>query len=174
MSVHVESEPRWYAVQTKPRQEEVARENLERQGYRVYLPRLQLKKRRNNRWQTVIEPLFPGYLFLHIDLNNDNVAPVRSTFGVRAMVRFGHECVAVADDIIAWLQQRERREFGSEEEADLFKPGDKVQITHGPFGGLEAVYEMKRSDDRVMLLIEILGRKNQIAVALDDVTPAGT
>lgn len=172
MSTHSESEPRWYAVQTKPRQEDVARANLERQGYRVYLPRIQLKKRRGNRWQSVIEPLFPGYLFLKVDLNTDNIAPVRSTMGVRAMVRFGFECIAVPDAVIDYLQRRDSMAPGDDASPALFKPGDKVRILSGPFSGLEAVYDMSRSDDRVLLFIEILGRQNRVAVATDDVAPA--
>lgn len=164
--------PRWYAIQTKPRQEEVARVNLERQGFQVYLPRIQLKKRRSHQWQVVIEPLFPGYLFLNVDLDHDNIAPVRSTIGVRAMVRFGVERVAVPDEVIEYLQQREPAGSSDVDSSNPFKPGDRVRILSGPFGGLEAVYEMNRSDDRVLLLIEFLGRQSRVKVAVDDVAPA--
>ena len=165
--------PRWYAIQTKPRQEEVAHLNLERQGFRVYLPRIQLKKRRGSKWQVVIEPLFPGYLFLNVDLDRDNIAPVRSTIGVRAMVRFGVERVPVPDEVIEYLQRREAAAgAASDESPNPFKPGDKVRILSGPFGGLEAVYEMDRSDDRVLLLIDMLGRQSRVKVAVDDVAPA--
>ena len=79
----------WYAVATRPRMEGAARENLERQGYGVCLPELRLRKRRQGRWQDVNEPLFPGYLFVALDLAVDNTAPIRSTVGVRGLVRFG-------------------------------------------------------------------------------------
>lgn len=165
--------PRWYAIQTKPRQEEVARVNLERQGYRVYLPLIQLRKRRSGRWQVAIEPLFASYVFLNVDLDHDNIAPVRSTLGVRAMVRFGFEYVAIPDEVIEYLQQREPTGSANAAPRPLFTPGDKVRILTGPFGGLDAVYEMNRSDDRVLLLVDILGRQSRVKVALDDVAPAG-
>lgn len=167
----VEAKRRWYAVQTKPRQEDVALVNLERQGYRAYLPRIQLKKRRRDRWQAIIEPLFPGYLFLHVDLESENVAPVRSTQGVRAMVRFGRQCQPLPDEVIDYLHRREERLLGNDSEPELFKPGDTVRILSGPFAGLEAVYEMNRCEDRVLLLIGILGRQNRVAVSMDDIAP---
>ena len=49
----------WYAVHARPRQEAVAELNLKRQGYRTYLPRILLRKRRRGKWARVVEPLFP-------------------------------------------------------------------------------------------------------------------
>ena len=72
----------WYLVHTRPRQEEVAREHLERQGYGVYLPRLQLPRRRRGHWHDVIEPLFPRYLFAGARRNEQSLHPIRSTRGV--------------------------------------------------------------------------------------------
>ena len=57
----------WYLVYTKPRQEEVALTNLTRQGYGVYLPRLRQLRKRSGKQVPVVEPLFPRYLFIHLD-----------------------------------------------------------------------------------------------------------
>ena len=65
----------WCAAFTKPRQEEVASENLTRQGFRTYLPRLKQPKRRRDRWIEVIEPLFPRYLFVELDLRRTRHLP---------------------------------------------------------------------------------------------------
>ena len=72
----------WYAVQTKPRQELVAEQNLQRQGFVTYLPRIRLRKRKRNKLVDAVEPLFPRYLFIHVDPDQDSLAPVRSTLGV--------------------------------------------------------------------------------------------
>lgn len=45
----------WYAVCCKPRHEE----NLLRQGYRVYLPRIRNAHHRRGQWLDKVEPLFP-------------------------------------------------------------------------------------------------------------------
>ena len=64
----------WYVIQTKPRQESVAIENLERQGYAAYCPKMAQAKRRRQRqrWQKVIEPLFPRYLFVQLAMGIDD------------------------------------------------------------------------------------------------------
>ena len=49
----------WYLVHTKPRQENLAQENLERQGYETYLPRVYQTRRRNGRYVKTMEAFFP-------------------------------------------------------------------------------------------------------------------
>lgn len=56
-----------YAVHAKPRQEGVANDNLERQGYVTYLPKILVRKRRRDKWVKLVEPLFPRYLFIQVN-----------------------------------------------------------------------------------------------------------
>ena len=97
----------WYAVQTKPRQERVAEDNLARQDYTTYLPRLKTSKHRRGQWVDVVEPLFPRYLFIHVDPDEHSIAPVRSTLGVANLVRFGHRLKPVPTRVIDYLKQHE-------------------------------------------------------------------
>lgn len=161
--------PHWYAVRTKPRQEDTALQNLTRQGYTAYLPRICLKKRRRNRWCEVVEPLFPGYLFLRVDLQTDNVSPVRSTLGVAGMVRFGTHYQPLPDSVIEYFRQKDAAADSTEMRSSPFRPGDRVRILSGPFAGLEAVYQMSRSEERALLLMHILGSTQHIAVPFDDI-----
>ena len=56
----------WYLVHTKPRQENCALENLERQAYPCYLPTLLTEKLRQGALTVTNEPLFPRYLFIRL------------------------------------------------------------------------------------------------------------
>ena len=94
----------WYAVATKARDEAIAKANLERQDYQVFLPVISLKKRRRGRWMPVTEPLFPGYLFVSLVLGADDPAPIRSTVGCIGLVRFGQTHTPVPSSFIAALQ----------------------------------------------------------------------
>ena len=78
----------WYLIYTKPRQERYARENLERQGYEVYLPLIRDRRRRKGRYVETVDALFPRYLFIHLDQDTDNWSPIRSTFGVSGLGLF--------------------------------------------------------------------------------------
>jgi transcriptional antiterminator RfaH len=155
----------WYAVQSKPRQEALAEENLERQGYRVYCPRLRLRKLRRGQWTHSVEPLFPRYLFIRTDPEEQSLAPVRSTLGVATLVRFGHLLRPVPEEVITFLKQQEDQ--AAQQRIDdtwPHQPGDQVEILEGPFAGLTAIYQMPKPEDRALLLLTLLGRPNKITV----------
>ena len=97
---------RWYAVCCKPRQEAVAEENLLRQGFQVYLPRIRMRQRRRGAWIDAVEVLFPRYIFIRIDPKRRSTASVRSTRGAVGMVRFGGQPAVVPDAVIDALRER--------------------------------------------------------------------
>ena len=82
-------EPTWFLVATKPRAEAQAQLHLERQAYRVCAPKIEVKRRRRGVWQQVVEPLFPGYVFVQVVLGEQDIAPIRSTVGCLSIVHFG-------------------------------------------------------------------------------------
>ena len=155
----------WYVVATKTREEETARVNLERQGYSVFLPKLSLKKRRKGHWQVVTESLFPGYLFVALELGEDDPAPIRSTVGCIGLVRFAHAYTPVPGELIESLEAIESET--NDVEAP-FKSGDKVRFVSGPFAGIEAVFDMARGGDRAQVLLQLLGKDQRITVGIDE------
>ncbi len=162
---------RWYVVQTKSRQEQIAKENLVRQDFHVYLPQIRMAKRRSGRWQTVTESLFPGYLFIELDLLTQNVAPIRSTRGVLSLVR----CGAIPLPVPRALMGQLLAACGGDEaliDADSFiRPGDRVELVEGPMAGFTAIVQEKTSEKRVLLLLDLLGRKNKVIVDIQQLVP---
>ena len=90
----------WYLVQSKPRNEARALENLLRQGYETYLPLMEVERLQRGKLLRKMEPLFPRYLFLHLEEGNDNWGPIRSTLGIAGMVRFGLAYATVSDAVM--------------------------------------------------------------------------
>lgn len=162
----------WYAVQTKPRQERVAEENLLRQGYACYCPMITLERRQRKRWTTVTEPLFPRYLFISLDIGNDNFSPIRSTVGVIGMVRFGQEPAVVPDAVISRLKQQENELSNNADQGKNWQPGTSFKIAEGPMAGLEAIYQTQKSDERVIVLLTILGKQTQLSIDKNNLVPA--
>ena len=157
----------WYAVATKARDEAIAKANLERQDYQVFLPTISLKKRRRGRWVPVTEPLFPGYLFVSLALGADDPAPIRSTVGCIGLVRFGQAHTPVPSSLIAALQGTS---YGAVDAPLPFNEGDKVRLIAGAFAGIEAVFDMPRGEDRAQVLLELLGKVQRLMVGLDDLS----
>ena len=159
---------RWYLVHTKPRKERVAEQNLQRQGYEVYLPLIQQPRRHRGHWIEAIDPLFPNYLFVRLHFGCDNIGPIRSTTGVRALVRFTQEPAIVPEEIIESLKFAADRDTGIYRVKEaLFKPGDKVLIDQGPLASLTAIFLAETGQERVLILLDMLGRENQITVERD-------
>ena len=159
---------RWYAVCCKPRQEAVAEENLLRQGFQVYLPRIRMRQRRRGAWIDAVEVLFPRYIFIRIDPKLRSTAAVRSTRGAVGMVRFGGQPAVVPDAVMDALRQREDAASGMhEDKRPLFNAGDAVKLVDGPLAGMEAVFTEQDGDKRVIVLLELLGKANKVTVSRD-------
>jgi len=159
----------WYLVYTKPRQESLAQENLVRQGYVVYLPRVRLMRKRQGRQVAVIEPLFPRYLFIHLDTQSDNWGPIRSTLGVASLVRFGSEPAKVPDDFVTHLKAQEGLEGLHEWAEPKMVVGDRMRVTEGPLKGYEGILLAKSGQARVMLLLDILGKEVRAHLSPDQI-----
>lgn len=162
---------RWYAVCCKPRQEAIAEENLQRQGYRTYLPRIRNTRRRLGQWIDVIEPLFPRYLFIRIDPTLRSTAPVRSTRGAVGLVRFGGQPAAVPEEVIEVVMRRAEADSGVHQNRPLFCAGDPVRLVEGPLAGIGGVFTEQDSEKRAIVLLELLGKAHQIRVNRDWVIP---
>jgi transcriptional antiterminator RfaH len=151
---------RWFLIHTKPASESVAQANLERQGYTVYYPRVSRPARIRGRWLERVGPLFPRYVFLNLYVGNQTLGPVRSTHGVANIVRFGSEYTFVPDVIVDGLRERENPETGLHglQTCAEFEFGSKVQIVAGVFAGLDGIFQRACGDERVIVLLELLGQ----------------
>ncbi len=163
----------WYLVHTKPRQESTAKQHLERQGYTVYLPLLEHSKRQSGKRIMIHNPLFPRYLFLQMTSGVDDWGPIRSTRGVSSLVRFGLEPAKVPNTLIAEIKARAGSDGYHHEEAANYTPGEKIHIMEGPFEGYDAIFQAKRSEDRVHVLLEMVGMAARVEVPTESIIKKG-
>ena len=158
----------WYAVCCKPRQEAVAEENLLRQGFHVYLPRIRIRQRRRRQWLDAVEVLFPRYIFIRVDPQRRSTATVRSTRGVVGLVRFGGQPAVVPDAVMEALRQREDAGSGLHQDSrPLFSAGEQVKLVDGPLTGMEGIFTQQDGAKRVIVLLELLGKANKVSVIQD-------
>jgi transcriptional antiterminator RfaH len=153
-------------VFTKPSAESTAKTQLERQNFRVYYPRLLRPSLHRGRWVDRIVSLFPRYLFVHVDTACQSLAPVRSTFGVVDIVRFGSQPATVSDAIVEDLVQRADVHSGLHRLScrSRFERGMRVNVIAGAFEGLDGIFEREAGSDRVVILLEVLGRRTPVGV----------
>lgn len=144
--------PRWYLAYTEPRREAVAKEQLDRQDYETYLP---LYGR--------IEPMFPRYLFFRPSRASQSIAPVRSTRGIQAIVRFGNVYARVEPELIGAIREQESRQAQAARHGRRPQPGQRVRVLSDVpmLAGLEGLVHSS-AERRVIVLMEILGRQTPV------------
>jgi len=161
----------WYLILTKPRRERAALDNLERQGFRTYLPRVRSRRRTPHGTTRTVAPMFPRYLFVRLDDRRDDWGPIRSTIGVTGLVRFGGVPARVPDALKSALQSRDNVAGIQELPTRVLAPGERVRILDRALAGIEAIYQAAAGDERVILLLEMDERVVRLEVRAEDVEP---
>ena len=157
----------WYAIHSKPRQEERALDNLQRQGFEAWLPMLTVEKVLRGKLANVTEPMFSRYLFIRLDTEQTNWSPIRSTLGVSRLVSFGNRPAVVADELIQALQTVPQRA-----PERLFQPGQTIKIVSGPLKGIEGIFQQADGEHRAMVLIDLLNKQHRVTTHMQDLRPA--
>ena len=158
----------WYVIHTKPRQEFRAQENLQNQGFEVYLPTISKEVIRSKSLEAKPEPLFARYLFIQLDQLHSNWFPIRSTRGVHQMLRFGMNTdpVKVPNELLELIKEQ-AKSFGQTTQK-IFESNEKVMIQEGPMKGLsgsfQEIQQQANGEMRAMVLIDLLGKLQKIQV----------
>ena len=164
---------RWYVVQTQTHGENKASINLARQNFDIYFPRYLKRRRHARRVETVLAPLFPRYLFVSVDMQVQRWRSIQSTFGVARLVCHGDNPVPVPVQVIDDLKRREDSHgLILLDQRPKFAIGDRVQIHDGVFASHLGLYEGMNDDERVTVLLDLLGRKVKVTLDLDAVAAA--
>jgi len=141
--------------------------HLSRQGFETYLP-LYLKRRRHaRRIDTVAAPLYPSYLFVRFNSSIHRWRSIHSTIGVVRLVSNGDLPAALDQAIIENLKSRQNAQgFIELDHRPKFALHDKVRISDGVFADCLGLVEGVSDRDRVVILLNMLGRK--VRVLLDE------
>ena len=159
----------WFLIYTKSRQEEKAVVNLQRQGYAAYHPKILIQKIQSGKQKVVEEALFPSYVFIQMTQLGNNWLPIRSTYGVRKIVRFGMFPAEVSAELIEGIRLKvDERQVVLRDKN--FTAGQKVLILQGPMQGLQAMFQCYAGKDRVAVLLSILGGQSTVNLPIMNIT----
>ena len=113
--------------------------------------------------------LFPGFLFVQLNDKEQNWSPIKSTKGVLHFVKFGMNFAKVPTSVIEYLKISQHKTADKLKELNQFKPGDKVQISDGAFKNYMAIFKCYKPDERVVLLMKLLGHEQSLCVKKESV-----
>ena len=158
----------WHLVQFKPNSHRLAVRNLQRQGFETFLPLQEITRLKGSRFTVDIRPLFPGYMFVGVELNAAPWRTINSTIGVSRLVSFADDYKPLPLNIISSLMLR------CDEEGKLLPPktlnaGDSVEVLKGSFANFVATVDKIDAQQRVWVLMEFMGQSTRMHIAPDNV-----
>ncbi|MFL1455777.1 transcription/translation regulatory transformer protein RfaH [Marinobacter sp. GN3S48] len=152
----------WYALQHKPAQGDRALENLQNQDIACFYPKITVEKIKAGKRTRKLEPLFPGYLFVNLEQTDPMWSKLRSTRGVLRVVSFANKPAPIADDVIEHV----RDSLHTVAEQGGIKPGQSVELSDGPFQGLEAIFQAYDGEERAIVLISFMQKQQAVKVSV--------
>lgn len=162
----------WLVVNTHAHREKLAIENLQRQNFQSYCPLMRKRLRGRMGPREVLRPMFPSYLFVRVTPDKSQWRPVLSTYGVRKVVRFGDDVPYLDARFVETLQAREV-DGAIVKPREPYVPGQDIRIVFGPFDGLIAKIIDVRENDRLVILMDLLGQSVRGRIHADQVSPLG-
>ena len=166
--------PSWYIVQFKPNSHKIAARNLKRQGFETFLPMHEVTRRTVVKFETVIRPLFAGYMFVACDPEQAPWRQINSTYGISHLLSFAEGPKPIPGSLITGLRAR-CDSVGKVLPLGCFEAGQSVEIHSGPFSNFIATVEKMASDVRVWVLLDIMGKETRVQVGrqlIQAVSPA--
>lgn len=161
----------WFCVKCKPRQESVAKRSILRDvGAEVFCPMLRFERARRSGRVRVTEAMFPGYLFSRFNYR-DTHRHLAACHGVSHLVKFGGIAAIVDEEIIRTL----REQVVDKETVEIrtqIEVGSEVQVLQGAFTGIKAIVtQVLPAQERVKVLLELLGMEREVEIAESGVLP---
>ena len=159
----------WFILQFKPNSHHQAKKNLTRQGFETFLPLHDTTSRRLSRFINTSKPLFPGYMFIRFDRAGSEWHKINNTYGVSRLITFNSDLKSIPTKFIDSLMKR-YDSSGKLLPMTKFKKGDRVKVLGGPFADFFATVEKYEADQRIWILMDLMGRKTKITTPSDNLT----
>lgn len=147
---------KWYVAKIKPNSYYIAIQNLERQGFKTFLPKMKITERKRNKFVVKSTYVFPGYIFVYFDKNDPSWTKINSTYGVSKILAFNNKPSEIQSDLILALKNKYEINSNSTYEGNL-KKGDSIKFYMGPFADFIGRIENIEENDRIWVILEGMG-----------------
>lgn len=161
----------WICVHTAPHKEFAAAMNLDKQGYRSFVPKITKTVRHARQTKVTSVAFFSCYLFVVLEPAMQAWRPITGTFGVRSLILENQRPKPVPSGVVESLIEL-TNDAGSLDFRDALSPGQQVRLLSGPFADLVGTLARVDSRDRVAVLLSIMGGERLISVDRGALRPA--
>ena len=160
----------WYVLRIMTGHEDKVRARLERKAecLNILLPKEEVIHKRDGKERKKLRPLFPGYIFVQMELQDEYWYSIKSTPGVINFIGCGNKPSPIEDIEIDNIL--ERIEKGETKEPVPFEVGNLVQIIDGPFVGITGfVSDINPKKERIKVNVKILGKQVPVELSFQDI-----
>lgn len=156
----------WYIIQFKRDRHRLAECNLNRQGFKTFLPVHIISRRKSAKFVDKLVPLFPGYMFVMMGATKRESQKINSTYGVSKLVQFGEEPYRVPTEVISILKNQcdHSGRFYSNKNLD---EGDLIEISNGPFANFIGTIDAIDAKQRITVLLNFMGQPTRIKTSFE-------
>ncbi len=158
----------WFALRVKPNYEKPVSLALRGKGFEEFLPLFRSRRQWSDRVKAMDMPLFPGYLFCRLNL--EERMPLLTTPGFLYIVGIGKNPEPVDESEIQAIQSVLRSGVAVTPWPSLVV-GQKVQLKHGPLRGLVGVLTKIANQHRMYVSVTLLKRSISVEVAPEWIQP---
>lgn len=150
----------WHVVYIRPRHEKLTSRLLERKGIECFLPLKTEVRQWHDRKKKVQSPVFPGYLFVHIDIME--MLQVYNTDGFVKFICSEDKPDIVSTEAIEALKKALVGDF--EVSSEKFQPGDQVRVSFGPMKGLEGNLLRFAQQSKLVINIDVIDKSVLVTI----------
>ena len=149
----------WYAVRTRSRHEQKVNDQLIGKSFEVFYPQIKVWSRRKDRRKKIFKPLFPGYLFVHCNLTDENWLNILKTFGVVNLLGYGDQSPSpVPDEQILSIKRVLDTDIPIVVHPYL-KEGQRVIVLDGPLKDVTGVFiGVNNKKGKLIISVDLLNR----------------
>lgn len=158
----------WYAVYTFANHERRVADQFAGLGVEHFLPQYESVRRWKDRKVRLQQPLFPGYLFIHMTLQERLRA--LQVPGVVQLVGFNGNPTPIPQEDI----QRIREFLGQGWRAEphpYLQMGRRARVVRGPLMGMEGIVVRRKNRSRLVLSFDLIQRSMAIEMDEGDLVP---
>lgn len=161
----------WYAVWTRSQHESIAGEELAYKGFEIFLPLQEKLSKRKDRKKILKTPLFPGYLFIHTEMNTENyIRIVRSRGVVQVLGYHMGTAKAIEDYEIASIKTILEGSIPLQKHPYI-PEGASVRVVNGPMKGVVGILRQHRGKRHIIVQIQLLKQAVSCEMEVGDVEP---
>ena len=162
----------WYVVHTYAGFENKVRENLEQtvktQGLQdqiaqVLIPTEEVVEIRDGRRNISTQKIFPGYVIVEMDFNDETWFTVKNTPGVTGFVGSGRTPLPLSPEEVETIMHHMTATDEKPRPKIVFETGERVKVIEGPFYNFSGyVAEINEERGRLKVMVDILGRSTPV------------